>query len=82
MILRRTFSFVAVLLALGAAGCGGEPDTGDGTAAKAESSALNRWDFTCKPPVGGTSFHCPQAGCCLLKNNFTSPPTYSCYDCR
>jgi len=44
-----------------------------------ESEAAAPEDFTCRPPV---NFRSCQAGCCLLINNMTTPPTWSCYDCR
>jgi len=83
MIHRRAISCLALFLALGAGACGGEPESETGTTANAESSALTDDTFTCKPPIATTiGIRCPQAGCCLQKRNYTSPPTYFCYDCR
>jgi len=82
--LRTIVSLVALLFALGAAACGTEGDTENGADLNANSSAVLKDDnFTCKPPRATTiGFACPQAGCCLQKRNYTSPPSYFCYDCR
>jgi len=84
MVCRRMVSLVAMLFALGTAAACGEPEGEKQPDVNAETSALTQHAaaFICKAPVGGAAFHCPQAGCCLLKNNYTSPPSYSCYDCR
>lgn len=83
MLHRRILSRVAVLFAVGAVACEGEPEPTNGPDVNAESSALsqNAVPRICKPPVSaGIGFRCPQAGCCLQKSNFTWPPTYFCYD--
>lgn len=83
MIHLRTAGLIVMLLALGAAGCGGPPETENETNLNVESSALqpNSDIRICKPPISiGIAFQCPQAGCCLQRT-FTSPPRYFCYDC-
>jgi hypothetical protein len=83
MIHRRVVSLLAVLLAAGAVACGSVPEPENETELNAQSSAFTEVIFTCKPPIATTiGLRCPQAGCCLQKSNFTSPPTYFCYDCR
>ena len=83
MIYRRAVSFLAVLLAVGTMACGSASEIENGTDVNAQGSPLTDDTFQCKPPVAtGIGFRCPQAGCCLQKKNYTSPPTYFCYDCR
>lgn len=47
--------------------------------AAADALALKPEVFTCTLFV--SPLRC-SAGCCLLINNFTTPPTWSCNDCR
>jgi hypothetical protein len=84
MIHRRIVGVITILVALGALGCGSAPDAENETDLNAEVAALqtNVVIRTCGGPVATTvGLRCPQPGCCLQKNNFTSPPSYFCYDC-
>ena len=82
MTYRRAISFLAVLFALSGVACGTAPDPENETEVNVQEAPLTAVTDTCKPPIATTiGIRCPQAGCCLLKKN-TSPPSYSCYDCR
>ena len=88
--LLRTFAVFAAITVPLAFGCvattagADEPEADQSSIAPVERATANEseaalpQDFTCRPPV---QLRC-QAGCCLLINNFTSPPTLSCNDCR
>jgi hypothetical protein len=77
------FATIAVPLALGCV----SSTTGDDELQRDEQAALTTPiegdaiatpEFTCRPPVNVAC----QPGCCLLIDNRTTPPTWSCNDCR